>query len=521
MEYTLINHWTNETLLFKTFTDVMWHLNCANIRTDNPYLKDEQYKSLEVWRGDVEWYYVALRRGNLCITLEGAGTVQELLTSMMDEVMPYALRADGSIKRPFEMTPSQWGAINMIGSVAYGVYTCFTTDQLSKPIALSGSRSGGPVELLHQEFMTRFGYGHNGPTYGNGGDINCRHELHVGYALLRGEDVPQVVLDETRKRAEGAGFSDCAWIRELLKKPYLRGAFKEAYVFSVMRRLLLSEQVQLDEGNFRQFADLVNVLPTGATHIDVDDALFDAGHLHERPLPPLTHPCDGSPLSDFASRVRDEVLADQKRTRVQQLEANKHRLSKRDIGFERALIERLDHECGYTQANRLAQAMDSKDLPVLLAFLDGSMCKPYQRAVEREFGVKLVSANAVQRRRAIFKLAGFVTDEAIAAHEAVMESQRLERVRVARLRRNRDEAASNKFLFDGVKTDGAALIEQLVAQGFNRIESKKTGAATLYYLCHPDTRKSLLVTKKMGTLDYARSVLEAAPVKRNEVAETC
>jgi hypothetical protein len=249
-------------------------------------------------------------------------------------------------------------------------------------------------------------------------------------------------------------------------------------------------------------------LPEGASTVDVDDALHHSGYLKPYDLPAQRQSEPTEPINGFAVVLQARLAEHLAAQREASLEARRSNMSVRSYILEKELNAREAAERNFTYANKIAAAVESRDIEFLLDVLDNPRNVATSAAVEEHFGIKLKNVRAAERRKAIFRLAGYETPEAIAVAEAEIEQRAKQRRHIRAFTRERERAAAHKFVFAGTNTDGAAIVDQLIEQGFNSIESKKSGAATLYYLCHPVTRKAFLLGRNMGTLDYARLALE-------------
>src|SRR5665647_3076309 len=66
--------------------------------------------NLEVWTSTGKSYSVEQRVNHLGIRMTpDDGHVEEIMTQMFNEVMPYAYGENGTIKAPWQMTSDQWG----------------------------------------------------------------------------------------------------------------------------------------------------------------------------------------------------------------------------------------------------------------------------------------------------------------------------------------------------------------------------------------------------------------------------
>src|SRR5260370_26834797 len=145
------------------------------------------------------------------------------------------------------------------------------------------NRAPSLFETCQAEALARFGFGTAGPEYGDSGQRNSRHEVHLAYALAAGMPVPQEVLDDYAAMAEPF-FSDIPWVKPLLTVPELRGAVPVAKLrplASVMRH----SGKKISSDNAALLAMVARLLPKEPTAVEVDDLLYRHGLLDAQPLP--------------------------------------------------------------------------------------------------------------------------------------------------------------------------------------------------------------------------------------------
>ncbi len=518
-ELTLPNGATEN---FKTLGDVLHRMNQKPVAgAESLYGKADR---MEVCTPGGKIYFVEQRYSQLGILMPpGQGQVQDIMNRMFDEVMPYAQGELGTIKAPWQMTAAQWGAINAIGSVAYGVYPCLSGEHHKQSCTTREGNQRDVVGYVNSEFNARFGYGHNGPLY-DGQQTNSRHEIHVAYALARGDTVPEHVLAEYQDEEKVNAFSGLHWFSTLLKKPYLRGRIS-ADRLSQLVTLLNSDRPHVHEitvENAPFFIGLMNSLPAEATSVDFDNLLYEKGVLHVRPMPvPAQEPNIGVPVNAFATELRKMQVEKRKRTQSKHIEEQmaKRNMTLREMHFQLKLVEGIDTWETHTWANRVAQAVESKNLVVLLDVLDGPSNDTTKRAIEKFYPVKLLNVSAAKRRRAVFALAGHVTDEHYAVAEAAYkaerkataEAQEAEKERKrneTRLEDTRAVATGTNYRVNGVAMNGAEFVEKIIREGYTQLDARKRGAVAQSILRNPQTSSFYKLKRKDGTLDYAEVLLE-------------
>lgn len=501
-----------------TMGEVLWELNGNGRYGHSPY-KGDGLHQVEIWKADATCFALRANTNHVGVAIDPADDAAALVVTWLQEVRPYATRADGTIKPPHEMRRAHWGAINMIGKACYNVLPCFSGDQRRGPYVLSG-KSVDLVGLMSDVFQSTFGYSHNGPAFDSAGQQNSRHEVHVAAALGRGAYVPQEVIQDYLDMDAGIA-SDLQAFKPLLTKPFLRGKFRSWSLLQIVSSIL-RDTVELDEAMADRLAVLLKGFDDGASYVAVDDMLYDAGIIGQRPELPLPSPESlGTPVNAFAAKLRDHLVAWKRRKELADLEKNCKRiaLTKRETDWQRARIAQLDKTEGYAWANRVAQGLLDKNLPFLLDVLDGTMNEASQRAVEAEFGVKLRNVKAAERRRAVFSLVGLVTDQEVETAEQELKDARAKRMEAREERRVQEEkatrvevtrarAANVRYRLEGKIITGAELVDILFARGYTEIRTSKRGAVPAYYLENPTTGSGFKMKRGDGTLNYAQALIE-------------
>lgn len=508
--YKLNTH-TGATIRFATMGAVLHHLNSEWPHGENPYLGNAQKMHLDL----VGVIYPIVQKcgmAGLAPSFEhDIGSAYERISQWLDEVLVYAKDEMGATKPPHLMTRGQWLSITALASVAFGSAPMFSGTQLF------GHHQEGEREytsLSHYYdviFLERFGYGHNGPCY-DGFQTNSRHEVHVAYALARGEAIPEEILAGYRSHRFS---SDAIWFGEVVRKPFLRGRFKSVSHLSALVNLLREQKLELTVENTPEFVEALEPLAPTAERVQVDDVLYRKGVLRLRPQHPLPTPEEiGKPYNEFAEKLRlllaawkreldDKVLEDRRAT---------GRLTEREYDWAKLYNASWPDRETFAWANRVAAAVAERNLPGLLTILDGAGNETSKKAVEQEYGVRLRNLSAAKRRRAIFALAGFVDDDAFKVEEDRLAQEQ----KVRKAERELQDARKRALEFTiSIDKDSpmtcAAYVEHLVERGHVDIVSTKKGAATLYYLTNPQTREGYPLRRPNGTLDYARLMVEKQP----------
>lgn len=451
-----------------------------------------------------------------------AGNCQALIDAYFDEVEPYGKDIDGRIKHPWEMTQGEWGALTSFGSVLYGVIPWLSPSQLSQTCVTAGGERCGPLDYGLDLFRRRMGYGHNGPSY-DGEQTNSRHEVHVGYALAAGKPVPQAVIDEYRDEGNEDHYRD-PWFEALLEKPFLRGRVSRDRLGLLVTMLGWRDDglTALTEEVASHAIEQISRLPASAGAIEVDNELYLAGILKVRTLNESLHTSDiGTPHNEFAATVRDLLVAEHRKAgylRIQK-SLDERQMTFREAAYARLLADSIERTTTYCHANRLARGIEAGDVDYLLATLDGNGNDVSKKAIEAYFQTKLRNVKAAERRKAIFALAGHVTEQQMVAAEAELkvrqEARQAARQVIAEAKRKKDaaehakwKASSTKYKFEDQIITGAEFVELVVSRGFVQMGTRKVGAVSHHHLVNPATSQSYRLRANDGTLDYAKLVLE-------------
>ncbi|WP_228772555.1 hypothetical protein [Cupriavidus necator] len=481
-------------------------------------LRPDEVTVRHVERGDIA--VQPLKSGRLAV--RPRGTARSILTQVLDEIERYIVRADGKVLRPHEMSRASWGAVVAAGRLAF-----FPEEAIDITAADAGPlfhtrdlfEGEGPFDIaafVDDEFRRRFGYGRQGPAYAPNECPNSRHELHVAYALLRGEKVRECVLNAYRDDPE-IGKYDLAWMRPLIDVPALRGALPPAQLQGLCRVMRL-DKLPITTGNVAKLLGIMRRLPGDCGDIQIDDALFDAGILPPRTIPILKAPQGpaGTPVSGLAQRIHGLTTLRRFNTTVENAKAQREALEITQRHFDdlaqRAVAERAS--TGYDWANRVALAVLQRDIAALLEVFDSpkDWNTETKRALRDELGVDLLQCPAAERRRQIFELCGFSPAEQERwEHQAAAEKADRLATREFEDARKRAEASSWR-LETGRVLNGREYVDFCIAEGFSEIVDMARGRARAYRICNPRHGVSRPLRAKDGTLSYARARLAQASV---------
>ncbi len=485
--------------------DVLHHLNAYQKNGERPYLGLHEDMHLSI-KGVIYPIVQNYSNGLAPDMRFCTESPYVLMAQWITEVLSYAMAVTTAVLPPYLIRRSHWLAITSLSGIAYGVNATFSPEQLNSEHTQDG-KVYSSLSYFHSSMFHRlFGYGHNGPAYGNGTDTNCRHEVHVCYALARGDHVPDAVLADY---ADQSFRHDSRWFPEVIRKPFLRGAFKSIEHLDAVVHLLHEEGLTLTEENVGHFVGLLASLPGTAGRIAVDNCLYEAGILSCRPQPARQD--IGTPLNAFASRHRIMLGQWKQQYRLKTLGKRDEQttVTLREYDYKRANIAMdVDRET-FDWPNRVAKALRDKHLVALLSILDGSQNEATKRAIEQECNVKLCDVTAQERRRTIFAIAGFVDDDAYLAEEARLKAE--QKVREAE---REFEAARNRASGSQIRMDGgnpitcSEYVEALVRDGYNTIAANRRGACNTYYLTNVLTGASYPIGRPNGTLEYARLLLD-------------
>jgi hypothetical protein len=496
-----------------TMGDVLYTLNASRHAPGNPYL-------------DIEGVTVTLPSGEILpvhrtsndngVLLPNTQTAACWFIQFMDEVEDYAIGIDGEPLKPAQMRRSEWGAINAIGRCSFGIYGLFNLAHHA------GQPAYVPIDLAEKTFLDRFGYGHNGPAYGNGRDINCRHELHIGYALLQGNPVHPLTIAEYQAMGRQGQGSDA--IAFAIANPFVHGQFQNVQLLETALSLLRRDGRELDETVMHKLKALEPHLPANWHHVQLDNAMFIAGMLSPEPYKRV-HTDLGQPVSPRAIRLREALIAGlQEKQKARQAEDLRiGRTTRRRYVFQLACIDDMPQHYDYRWANRVVSAIEGRDVHAMLSIFDCPDNKDSKRFLEAEFGVKLRDVTAAQRRRAVLAFCGIQTEQAIAEFEAQEVANEAKRKAQQLLHTARNAAHETKIRFEGEDLWADEYVDLLIKRGHTQLVTDQRGTSTRTYLQNPTTGLAFMMCNKHRTLAYARHAVAqlAMPAAKPSTEPAC
>lgn len=444
------------------------------------------------------------------------GSAFDLFLGMLDEVENLYVKKDGEVLQPYQMRRSEWNAVVAIGSATYNVYPCFTGEQLQEHRNIEGRDesfySASLSSFCEAMFFERFGYGHNGPVYDREGQTNRRHEVHVAYALAAGKEVPEEVLDEYRANSRIRGTYDIGkWFKVLIEIPQLRGKISQEKL-SVLCSTLSHDHIDLTVENAPEFIRHMSEVPGNPTHVEMDDFLYSKGVLHAKLLsnPPEVVDLSGA-ISPLALRIRQLIGDNRVKNETQRIEEQRAsgRMSLRELEISKDRVGRLLQEEPLGWANKMARAVEARNIEVLLDVLDGpddsnTMSK---KAIHEYFGVKLLGIKAKDRRNAIFLFCGYDSEKRTQYEQGVLARKAAEAGQRASKEAENRAVQAKWRMTDGSLVTGKEYVDTAVAEGHTVIYSTRKGRALQYWLKNPAKGYLRNILAKDGTLDYARLVL--------------
>lgn len=450
---------------------------------------------------------VGLPRGR--IGLRPAGTVHEILTRLVSEVERFILKPDGKLLQPYEVSRDSWDAVLTAGQIAYESESLIDSSRLQEGSLFSEFQVENPERFISAEFRRRFGFGTAGPQSHAGSGPSGRHELHVAYALQRGERVKECILNFYR-HWDKADILGVGWLRALIDFPLLRGTLP-AETLRDLCDLLKHEKIALNDQNVPKLISIVRALPAGSSYIDIDDALYDAKF-----LPPLTvrspeppEGADGEPMSPLARRVQEYIDASvyEKTVTRNRQEREAGNLSKRRFEQRVLMAEHQRDRGNYGAGNKIASWLMERNVAALLDMLDSPNNKSTKRAIRDVAGVNLLTVTGPARRRAIFDMCGFSQQEQEVweQHAAVAKAEKL---RIEAAEQAKVTAESARYSIGGGQVmTGKQYVDLCIAEGFSKIVPSRRGSAVSYLLVDPKREVGRPLKAKDGTLEYARSCL--------------
>jgi hypothetical protein len=452
-------------------------------------------------------------RYNSKLAIRCTGTAAEVVATLFDEVHAFWQTEYGANPKPWQIRPAHWDELFGLFDLSRAPECFLSSSQIDaeRAAARDARQFFNLSSLFHKAAEERFGFGAGGPP-APGGGVNRRHEVHVAYALLRNEPLPDVVLDDYRKMDRAFRY-DLEWAEPLLNVAELRGrlpAEKHRWVTSAMR---VARQPITPE-NVDAIVAAVGGVRDACDFVEVDDALFATGILSADALPPMFNEpvALGTPVNAFAERLR-QILADSRRDKSMDradMERAQGRMTARRHKLECEMALLSHGRETFEWANRMALAFEQRDLSQLLQVLDSpdTRNRSSKRAVQEHYGVKLSGMNSKGRRRAIFALCGM--DEGAQAAWEAADAERKAAARKAEDTQHAKEVAQRAQYQrpDGVVIDGARHVEDAIASGFREIRDWRKGASRQYALVNAELGQARTLRAKDGTLDYARAMLE-------------
>lgn len=467
--------------------------------------------------------------------LHDSQSALDWLDRILVEVRMQTIGQDGTVLPPQRMQRSVWNGLQSLHELAKGYGELFTVAQRQHDWTVNGQTVGSLIEAYTLKFKCYFGYGPTGPE--RGVMQSASHEWYVAHALLRGEDLPQDVLDDyaTIDWVRSINAREVDWVEYLLQKPFLRGRFKRGHHLRFVMGIAGKPDCSYKEvtaENAGYLASLLNGLPDQEPWREMDDLFYEKGILtlrepYETTLPSIE---DGIPVDELAQAVFDELV---KKARKDQLAYVESRIeqgaTKRDIDFQRRRIDNIEREHSFAYPNKVAMAVKNRNMHFLMEILDSSLNVSTQRAIKRTRGIELERLASAARIREIFRLAGYVDDadyvqararydSEVATAKAANQAQQAIKDR-ERQRENLTRAMnSTRIKFDGEIMSMAAFIQKAIADGHNRVTTQKRGAVPRYYLVN-EAGSGYLLDAKNGALDYARMLLEQVDSAQPDTAK--
>lgn len=394
-----------------TLAGVLEYLN--RDRTPRAPIKLDQVAVRHIERGDIP--VVQINGGRFGV--RPPGTARSILSKIIDEVDQFIIRVNGGIRRPHEMSRASWGAVVAAGRLAY-----FPEDAIDMSLGEAGPlfqaadlfEDQAPFDIsayVQGEFRKRFGYGTNGPAYCRNQAPNARHEVHVAYALLRGDTVRECVINIYRDDSSFSRFG-LQWMRALIDVPTLRGALPEGKLRELCNAMH-REKLAITAANAGQLVGIIRRLPDDCTYVHIDDALFEAKILPPRMPPPLRLPQGefAKPATGLAAHIHHTTTQHRFEARMSKARAEREafKITQREFDYQArvAVVERAS--AGYEWPNRVALAVLQRNVAALLEILDGpkDMNTLSKRAIRDVTGVDLLHCAATIRRRRIFAMCDF------------------------------------------------------------------------------------------------------------------
>lgn len=436
-------------------------------------------------------------------------SAKDLIVRWIDEVDQHYMRRNGVLHQPWQMMPNEWEAFTAIGSAVYNVFPCLTTEQRMEQIAFEKNdemATGRAEYFLTCELLKRFGFGHNGPEYGNGRDINSRHDVHVAYALAKDKPVPEEIIDWYKTNKEMR--FDLSFFKVVLEYPEYRGHLPVKLLSTLCS--ITRNAIELTSENAGYFISLLSSMPEDSGFHEMDNLLYSRGVLKMEPIPERPAADPATAYNEFALNLGNRLVETRKKDLIEYAneESMKGRRTLREYHRELAVANAQKCE-SFDYPNKMAKAIEEKNVEYLLEMLDRAddANVTTRKLVEEMYGLKTLRIKASDRRNAIFKFCGY-SDIQRAEYERAREDERKAKQKEQELQDIKELAESAKYRVSGESRclNGAEFVDRYIEQGFNTIKSNKRGNAKEYWLSNEVTGVSVKLLKNDGTLDYARLV---------------
>lgn len=493
-----------------TLAGVLEYLNEDRNERAVPRIEDIAVRHIE--RGAIA--IERLRSGGFAV--RPTGTRRSIISAIIDEVDRFIVRPNGRVLQPYEMSRASWGAVVAAGALAYSPEAALDmTQDDAGPLFQTGDlfEEQGAFDVgnyVHSEFMRRFGFGTNGPLYDPSQSPNSRHEVHVAYALMRGDKVRECVLSTYRDNPSYGQYD--LWLRPLIDVPALRGALSKS-VLQALCCVMRHEKVEITCHSVGKLLAALRHVPSDGGYVDVDDALYAAGILSVRtmPAPRQLSGENARPVTPLAARIHEKISQRQYRESVDaaQSERNARTISQREYEYRTHSAERYRGQYGFEWPNRVSLAVMQRDIAAVLQIFDGPRDSntDSKRALRDELGIDVMHCTAAERRRRLFDLCGFSEDEQAEweAQATIAHAQRREDRAMADAKR--DAEATTYRLETGQTMNGREYVDFCISAGFSQLLEQKRGSVTRYGIYDPSRRVSRPLRAKDGTLAYARARL--------------
>lgn len=493
-----------------TLAGVLHLLNDDREGRATPRVEDISVRHVE--RGSIP--VVSLGHGKFGV--RPVGSIRAVLSQVIEEIDRFIVRVDGKVLRPHELTRTSWGSVATAGRLGYfpeevaSVTDRTGTGALSETADLFESQFDAAA-FVETEFVRRFGYGTNGPPYHPNRGVNARHEVHVAYALLRGDPVRTCVINAYRDRTSLTR-SDLQWMDVLIRVPEWRGVLTESQLQGLCLAMR-SENIPITPNNAPRLLSTLRQAPVDANDALIDDVLFEAGILPPVTTPPLRLPVgdDAAPVSALAERIHqfttERLFKDAMARAKSDREAMRISQRRFDDLSRRAVNARLS--TGYGWANKVALAVLQRDVATLLKVFDGprDWNTDSKRAVREVLGVDLLGCSSTLRRQRLFAMCGFSSEEQ-EQWEKQAAADKAQRLAARDFEEACKLAESSRWRMDnGQLLNGREYVDLCIAEGYSRIVDRPRGRAREYFIHDIRRGHYRRLRAKDGTLSYARARL--------------